>query len=474
MPKVSQHTTTFKPNPLQKGFIESRATADLFSSRRGEGKSVGLCWSILYHTRHNPGANWAVVRDTYENLQKTTMKTFFEWFPPGIYGDYHQTKKEFRWYSGIAEGTVNFVGMDAPDDATRFLSWELAGIAMDEPAPAVGSAGIDEMIFDLGTTCLRQPGMKWYCMKLAENNPDESHWTYKKFVQPGMDNYALWQPSNPENLSNLPADYYPNMRKNLAHRPDLIRRFVDGEFGFQQEGKQVTPQWSDKLHLANGLIPVPRQELTLLWDFGLNPTCIITQVTPQGFWLILDSVVGDGIGVSELIGDVVKPLLFSKYKGYPIRHVGDPNGNMREQSSSKRTAVKLLKRELGGTWRSGPVSFRERRDPLQQVLTKTIGGQGVVQVDRENAKEVWFALRGGWHYHVARTGLISELPKKNMPSHPGDAMGYGAAVLFPTRQFQVQGDFKAPPEAQYFNAPKWRIGPPTGGVKLPKDGAVLR
>lgn len=470
----TKHETNFRPNHMQRSFIESRATADLFSSRRGEGKSTGLAWSVFYHTRHNPGANWAIVRDTYENLQKTTMKTFFEWFPPGIFGTYHQTKKEFTWYESIAKGTVTFVGMDDPQDASKFLSWELAGICMDEPAPAVGSAGIDEMIFDLGMTCLRQQGMSWYSMKLAENNPDESHWTYKKFVSPGEEGFVLWQPPTPENLAHLPSDYYEKMRRTLAHRPDLVRRFVDGEFGFQQEGKSVTPQWSDKLHLATGLVPIPRREIYLLWDFGLNPTCIITQTTPMGYWNILDSFVGDGIGVEELIADAVRPLLVTRYKNSPISHIGDPAGANREQSSSKRTAVKLLRKILGGSFRKGPVRFHERRDAIQGVLGRNLDGRGVVQVDRQRAAEVWYALRGGWHYHVAKTGVVSGEPKKNMHSHPGDAIAYGAAVLFPPTRVFGGKKFTVPETASYFaHGPSepWRIG--KNHDTIPAHGAPL-
>lgn len=474
---IQEFNLKFNPNPLQKGFIESRARADLFSSRRGEGKSTGLAWSIFYHTRHNPTANWAVVRDTFENLQKTTQKTFFEWFPPGIAGEYHATKKEFKWASGLADGTVSFVGMDNPKDASKFLSWELGGIAFDEPAPAAGSEGIDELVFDLGSTCLRQPNMNWYSMKLAENNPDESHWTYRKFVDPGMEDHVLWQPAVPENLKHLPATYYEDMRKSLQHRPDLVRRFVDGEFGFQQEGQAVTPQWSDKLHLATGLVPQPGRELQLLWDFGHNPTCIITQRTSMGYWFILDAFVGEGIGVEELILDQVKPTLVSDYgKKFTIRNIGDPTGATGDQSSIHRSAVRVIRQELGGHWVPGPVKTFERIDPLQAVLSRTLGGRGLVQVDRQRAQKVWWSLRGGWHYHKANTGVISSEPKKNIHSHPGDAMGYGAARLFPLGRASVsrQTGGAQPAQAKFFEGPSsgWRIGPKVD--RMPANGEKFR
>jgi hypothetical protein len=95
-----------------------------------------------------------------------------------------------------------------------------------------------------------------------------------------------------------------------------------------------------------------------------------------------------------------------------------------------------LRKELGGAWRSGPVKVLERIEPLRAVLAKTVGGRGLVQVDRDRAPHVWHALRGGWHFNIAHTGLVSTVPKKNIHSHPGDAMGYGAAVLFPLGKVQ--------------------------------------
>jgi hypothetical protein len=442
----------------------------------GEGKSAALAWSAFYHTRQNPGAEWALIRDTWENMQATTQKTFFEWFPPGVMGEYHATKKVFKWASGVAQGEVQFLGMDDPQDASKLMSRTLAGFGIDEPAPAIGSSGVDELIFTIGMSRLRQPGMKWYSAKLAENNPDEQHWTYKQFVSEKKEGFMVWQPTSPENTLHLPSNYYEGLRQTFSHRPDLLRRFVDGEFGFQQMGKAVTPQWNDKLHLATGLAVLPRSEVYILWDFGHNPTAIFTQKSPMGQWLILDALVGEGIGVEELIIDAVKPLMADRYRKRVINHIGDPAGNQREQTSIARTAVSYLKKELGGTWRSGPVRTALRVDPLQAVLARTIGGRGLMQVDRERAVKVWQALRGGWHYHIARSGLIGTEPVKNEHSHPGDAMGYGASVLFPLgRLGQPKNNLASlePKQAGYGGQREdFKIGPQRTGQQ-PQHGDKL-
>lgn len=466
----SEHKIDFSPNPLQKRFIESKAKADLFSSRMGEGKSTALAWSALYHTRFNPGATWALIRDTWENMQATTMKTFFEWFPPGICGTFHHTKREFTWAEGVAKGTVQFLGMDDPQDASKLMSRELGGIGIDEPAPAVGSAGVDEMIFDIGLSRLRQPSMKWYPAKLAENNPDEAHWTYRRFVDPGEEGFVIWQPDKPENEANLPPEYYAELRKIWGHRPDLVRRFIEGEFGFQQEGKPCTPQWDDRRHLAIGLAPIRGQTVYCLWDFGHNPTFIATQRTPLGHWLILDALVGDDIGVEELMAENVKPLLAERYRRMSLAHIGDPAGKQREQTSINRSAVKLLKKELGGSWRSGPVKWEDRIEPLRAVLSRNVGRTGLVQVDRSRAAPVWHALRGGWHFHVARTGVVSGQAVKNIHSHPGDALSYGAAVLFPMGKLYDRGKgITAPQTPTYFGGDRGgSLGFERPGLVLPK------
>lgn len=469
---------SFIPNRTQKAFIESRAKADLFSSRMGEGKSAGLAWSALYHVRNNAGATWAMIRDTAVNLERSTQKEFFKWFPPGIAGSYKASNKTFTWAEGIAKGEVIFLGLDDPGDASKLMSLELGGFGMDEPAPAVGNVGIDELVFDIAMTRLRQPGMNFYAAKLAENNPDESHWTYEKFVVPGSDGYRVHQPDLPENEANLPAGYYNQIRYQLRNRPDLVRRFIDGKFGFQQIGKAVTPEWSDDLHLALGLVPVRGSDLLLCWDFGLNPTCVVTQPTPLGDWLVLDSLVGDGIGVQQLIDTQVKPLMADRYRGYRWRHVIDPAGMIREQSNSQNSAARVIMHELGGGMRKGPISDRDAIEALRAVLRQVNQGHGVVRVDRDRAREVWHALRGGWHYHVSRTGITSVDPVKNIHSHPGDAMRYGAGILFPLGKLLKGRTGKSrPAQASFFAAPSdrdtERFVRETPGAKIPSQAKVI-
>lgn len=491
------HKISFEANPTQRAFIESRAEADLFDCRKGEGKSAALAWSCFFHTqdsvrRYGVAPEWVFIRDTWENMRRSTQREFFHWFPPGVIGEYFEGKREFHWRGeqvGL-QGRVTFMGVDDEADASKLASMPLGGCAIDEPSPATGDGGgVSKFVFQTAMMQLRQRGLGWYAMKLAQNNPDESHWTYSTFWDPGtpelkppdhlpprqQGGFRPWQTKVPENVKNLPKGYYEGQRVLLAGRDDLIRRFVDGKHGHQQVGRPVTPEWVDDLHLADDLRPVAGVPLQLLWDGGHNPTCIISQVTPLGNWLVFEVIVGDGIGMVQLIEDVVKPRLTDRFRdwfvdrgGFGWRHIGDPALDQREQSSIFQSAALVIRRELGGVFLKGPVKPDARIRPLRAVLSKHHGGRGVVQVDRSHGKALWHALRGGWHWRVGRTGAIGEIPK-NIHSHPGDAFGYGAAVLFPVGRLLTPGVVGGSAPRPYFTGGRRGLGFERPGYRPPPE-----
>ena len=472
-------TIDFIANATQKRFIESQSKADLFACRAGEGKSTGLVWACYWHTLNNPGARSLIMRDTWVNCEATTQEEFFFWFRP--FGDYNKGKRTFTWHAQDMRGTVRFLGIDDEKDVHKLQAMNLGACYMDEPAPAEsGMGGIPESVFDfiLGTR-LRQTGMNWSAMKLAENNPDESHWTYRRFVEDKNPKFKLWQTAEPENERNLPPNYYAEMEETYraSGREDLIRRYSKGTFGFQQTGKPVTPEWNDDLHLADHLSPAEGYPLRLLWDFGLNPTCTITQMDSLGHWNFLECHTMDGRGVYELISEVVKPRLRERFEGLGWEHTGDPMGKMREQSSSGNSAIKVIRNELGGSWHPGPVRIHERVDPLRAVLRKTTGkdGKGIIRVDRELAKPIWHALRGGWHRNVLSGGRVTSDPVKDMHSHPGDTASYGAARYYPLGSLKPRKVTRtaSPRPSHYFGGKTGPLGFERPGLKLPKEAQTI-
>lgn len=455
----------FIPNPVQKQFIENRPfpgftrpadwdpdrnprTVDLFSCRAGEGKSAAIVWSTYFYTKYNPGAACLIFRDTWENCRDTTQKEFFEWFPENVFGSYIKSEKLWEWlpWTGL-KGTVNFLGMDDPKDAGKLQSKFFGMFGCDEPSPAAGTGGIDKSIFQFALGRLRQKGMHWYAAKMAQNNPDETHWTHQLFVDPGTHDtgefpaFNHFQTKIPENLKNLPPGYYKSMMKDLADRPDLQRRMVKGEFGFQQLGKPVTPSYDAAVHLIDEIDIPLAGEMWLSWDGGHTPVCVIGIIVASGVLLITDAIgILDG-GTYQLIEDKVLPILetrYAKFRGQ-WEHTGDPTLETTDQSDTNQSPVRKIKRMLGGGWHPGPKELDPGLNPLNRRLSLLgPGGKGMILVCKKHAAAVHYALRGGWHYEVHPGGVISPTPKKNHPhSDFGDAMRYLAGHLFPQGEQRV-------------------------------------
>lgn len=472
---------SFKANPMQRNFILSKARADYFSARMGEGKSAALCWANFHHTKHNPGVRWAMIRDTWENLRDTTQLEFFKWFKPGVCGEYKSSTKTWSWSVGEMRGTIQWMGMDDEVDAGKLQSRELGAFGMDEPAPAAGTGGISKMIFTTAMSRLRQPGLNWYTAKLAANNPDEDHWTFRTFVEPGKDGYICWRTAAPENLEWLPPTYYEDLRETYSDRPDLVDRFVEGKFGFQRLGRPVVKNYSENIHLsAFPLKPVPGGHLMLLWDFGLTPCCLITDIYNQ-HWRFLDALIGDDIGTIQLIEQDVAPLLEQKYEGSTWEHVYDPT-DARFEGDVQLKPSKPIRDILGGKMYKGVMAAKPAIESLDHALSQTRDGRGLIQIDKLNAGPVHRALRGGWHHREGKDGVFSLEPVKNHPhSDVGDAARYGAAKYFPIGRVRgnKQGGVRAKKESlRYFqrdNAPKrkGKLGFERPGLQIPKDAQHL-
>ena len=188
----------------------------------------------------------------------------------------------------------------------------------------------------------------------------------------------------------------------------------------------------------------------------------------------------------ELIRDVVRPRLLERYPWIKtiqrsVDSTGDPNLDMREQSRSRtadgrrNSAVTVILKEVGGSWTKGPVDEASRVEPLREVLRKTRDGRGLVVVDRDNAEPVWFALRGGWHYRISRTGVVGSIVKDEH-SHPGDCMGYGAARWFPQGKLATRGKTVEARVGGYYNAAPGVRKPFIGrgpGVNLPPEARTI-
>ncbi|MFT8644996.1 MAG: hypothetical protein ABF821_13330, partial [Gluconacetobacter sp.] len=112
----------------------------------GSGKSSGCVWEIVLRgLRQAPGADgvrrsrWAVIRNSYRQLEDTTIRTVHQWFPPMRFGRWKPTEHSYVINRMVAEGDEKpaeiellFRALDRPDQVGNLLSLELTGAWVNE------------------------------------------------------------------------------------------------------------------------------------------------------------------------------------------------------------------------------------------------------------------------------------------------------------------------------------------------------
>ena len=448
--------------------LKSPADITLLWGSRREGKTVGALATILHHASFFPGAQpikVAVVRDTWVNLDRSVIDALIQgtarrWW------DFELTK-------GGLEGNLNhgvarlfFFGIKADSDLVRFQGLEFGILYIDDVAPAADlESGVDQAVLSMGMSSLSQAGMR-HRVVMTSNPPDEDHWLLQVFG-PRLEGRRTHGGVVVEGFRGLPGEN-PHISQEfrdqmaagfeLEGRLDLRQRLWGGEIGFVPPGTAVTPEFGP-LHIAEEPLKFHEGWSTIIrgWDFGLNPTCVWLVVTPLGEIRVLGCVVGKNIGLEQLIKTAVEPWQERHGIGKPVatrgggfgagaeagfrfRDIGDPAGLQREQSNSDRSAAWVLQTMLNTSFEAAPPDWPARRDSVRAVLNQMLRGRPRFQVDPD-AKPIIAALRGRWHYHKFSDGRVSPLPVKDMASHPGDALAYVTAVLFPVQETvrKVQG-----------------------------------
>lgn len=230
-----------------KSFIEDPVFVSGFFGPLGCGKTSAGTMKAWLYAQAWPGARIAIIRDTMPNLLDTTQKTFFEWLPEGVAGEYLRTRRTFymRTVDPTKPAEIIFRSMDDKDDVSNVLSLDLAAAWIDEPQGGLAlrgsrvtkEPGIDHELFLLILARIgRQKGYHGICW-LTGNPPAPSHWIAKDFGYVGYGqptnpypDYHLYLGTQETNRSNLAVNYYERLERLFGRGTPLARRFLFGEW----------------------------------------------------------------------------------------------------------------------------------------------------------------------------------------------------------------------------------------------------
>jgi hypothetical protein len=371
----------------------------------------------------------AIVRETARQLQDTTIKTFHDWFPPGVCGEYMRTTKTYFLKVGDVECEIMFRALDDSDDVANLNSLELTFAWFNE-CRDINPDIVDAMSKRIGRfPSAKDGGPSWFGMWGDTNPPTMDTWWYYQMEQlDPSDGVSLndngWdvfkQPSgrsvDAENIENLPEGYYDTQGRS----DEYIRVYIDGEYGLSTAGQPVYKYFRPDYHMAhqtlqpiiNGVRPI-----IIGMDLGLTPAAVIGQQDPRGRVLILDEAVSFDMGIQRFVRTVLKPMLSERFSGAPILVISDPAGIQRAQTD-ERSAVDIIKAEGFRVMPAKTNNVSARLSAVDDFLMRQVDGDSAFLLD-PRCTRLKAAMMGGYRFHK-KNGTID----KNKHSHVAEALQY--------------------------------------------------
>lgn len=350
---------------LREFFID-RSPVSIIQGPVGSGTSTACChkmWRISNEQKPNRDgvrmSRWIVVRNTFDELKQTTLKTWKYWFvqvAKKAFGDVKMSNPpEHNIRFGLRDNTsvdveFIFLSLDNEDDVSKLTSMECTGVWFNEVQFA------DKAIFDMAHSRAMQGryppklegGPSWKGVIADLNAPPDDHFVpyfrgdvdfpdewddaqrreYTKppdwsfFVQPPglievFDNGQLtgYVENTPEERIKRgldPADAAENMRWIDESYMNLIKgkskayidTFVMNRVGNYQTGKPVFESFTPETHVAKQKIEYrPEWPLLVGVDFARNPAAVICQLI-RGQMYVLDE-----FGLENVTAGEFAPLL---------------------------------------------------------------------------------------------------------------------------------------------------------------------
>jgi hypothetical protein len=457
------------PNTEVCKFLLSNRPVDIIQGPLGSGKTKAMCVRLMRHAQEQVPSpvdrlrytRFAMVRNTFPDLKRTTIRTWLETFPEHIHGRFNWGQPPYHQiHFEDVRMTVDFLALDKDEDVRKLRSTEYTGIAFNE-VPFIPKA-----IFDEADSRLRYPPMEhggpnpWRGLIADANAPDEDHWlgimTGQVEMPPGLaadqQHEYRWPPEwgfymqpsallevtdqrgrvtgyevNPgaENLKNLPPDYY--QRQIRAKKKSWIDSRLMNRIALVVEGEPVWPMFRVEVHVSREVLkPIERHDVVVGLDFGRSPAAVFMQAVNNRVF-VQHELIGANEGAVDF-APKVKRFLTEHYAGFTFRCFGDPKGADRGQTDD-RTAYDVFASH--GMPVSPPPGLKQnmiatRVDAVSSVLNEMYDAR-----PRFVLSPICRTLKVGMagRYYNERDEFGELKPCKDRYSHPCDALQYGVLGL---------------------------------------------
>lgn len=450
------------PGPVAAAFMQSMAPVQILCGPLGSGKTTAaLIKAIRLAAAQTPSPRLTaraadgkllpvrrfkacVVRDTYRQLWKTTIPSWFKRVPreAGDFAGPENAPATHRITFQPGDGTlvelvVDFVGIGENAAEEVLDGYEPTLFVLD----AANLLQRDVFTFAVGRTGrfpdMVDGGPRWHGVLIVCNAPQFTSWLYQDLMRKPREELAamgvdvFMQPSGfdpaAENLENLPAGYYAHQAK--LNPRWYVDRLLKNLPGFDRSGRAIyADEWDDARHVSASVLQ-PEEGLPLLLgvDGGGSPACVFGQRGPRQLRILHELVAQQGTGPTRF-GEMVARELHERFpKCRVIRGWADPAttyGGDREREGE--TWLELFCAASGLVLRPAPTNAPSARwEAVRGPLTRTSAdGPGFL------LSASCYVVREGFAsgYRLKRVAgtedKFHDEAEKNRYSHPHDALQY--------------------------------------------------
>lgn len=464
-------------------FGRSTADVQIIRGPLGSGKTKGVVFKIIkLLCEQKPDVNGvrksrvAAIRNTYPDLQTTTIREFKECVSPAMGQLKNGHPPTFIFDFELPDGTrvdaeVDFLALDRPEDVKKLRGTQYTFAWLNEIKE------LPKAVLDMSLGRIDRyptPGFSSWVGIIGDTNAwDEDHWLeelytsfledklpgYEFFIQPGgvlrahegeegavQSQNGTWWKVNPEaeNVSVLQPMYYH--RQIAGKKDDWIKVNLANELGLAIDGRPVHPEYLQSVHRSKSPLRVmPGIVVHVGLDFGLTPAAVFSQKLPSGRWHVLREIVfddGDATQLATALKVTIAELrtlvgLSAEHQKraseagmnevLPFYFRGDPSGDERSAGDANSTVFKVL---AANGIVAQPASTNDpamRREAVTRPLTRMVDGGPGILID-PSCRVLNKALAGAFCYRrvkIKGDERFTDKPDKNRFSHVAEALEYG-------------------------------------------------
>ena len=435
------------PGPVAQAFFEDITTPmPVLMGPVAGGKTItGLQKGPItaYQWPETPGkpglreCKFGVVRRQLKDLEATTMKSWFDWYPKEMGTWLGSTMTHTIMLPHPAGGTVKLIvefkafGDLSLEEALRGYEPSFCYVDEVDLAPANALTFLQSRAARFPSGVLgKAPEQAWGTC----NAPEQDNWVVEDYVddlKPGCRMYR--QPSGlapgAENLAVVGAGYYQRRAENM--KPFERKRFVENIPGLSKNTAAVYDEFNPDLHVAAAPLKVADRRVVVGMDAGGMPAAGIWQQMPNGQWRKLREISthakehGSITGPNRF-GETLAAVLAEDFRGLPVQGLADPSAQWGNDSANGEASwIDVVARVAGIPVRPAPGNNAPtiRQEALRLPMTRMIDGREPGLLICPSCKLTARAYGRDYQHQITagrRTGIL-----KNWASHLVEADQYG-------------------------------------------------